>query len=138
MPSPKTMRNAIYEAFLTGWGSATAVLIEDQEGVPPVANDPWVRISVQHNDGEQAALGGEAGNQFFRRFGVVFVQVFVPRGKGTNDLDDYSYTALKVFEGQAVLGAFFRNCRITSLPPDRDSKWAQANVVAEFQYDDIH
>lgn len=136
--SPDAAEAAILTTFLTAWGSTTPVALENQEDSPPADNSYWVRVSVQHNDGEQAALGGEVGNQFFRRFGLIFVQVFGPKGKGKQVLNQHSYTALKVFEGQSISGIRFYNCRITGVPIPSREKWAQQNVVAEFQYDDIH
>jgi len=134
--SPDAAENTILQAFLTAWGSTSLVALENQEDTPPADGSPWVRISVQHNDGEQASLGGDSGNRFFRASGFVFVQVFVLKGTGKKVLNQNSYTALKVFDSN-IGGIWFRNGRVVSVPIPKEEKWAQQNVVVEFLYDDI-
>lgn len=136
--TPKEARNAVYSTFLTQWAGATPVLLENQDDEPPGADEAWVRLTFQHNDGDYAALGGDQTQvQFFRRFGVLIGQVFVPKGGGTSDLDELCYTALKIFD-DSIQGIFFTSPRVLAVPIRADEKWMQRNIIVEFQYDDNH
>lgn len=135
--TPDEAENAMVEEFLTQWGATSLVLLRNQDDDPPEEKVAWVRISVDHNDADQAAIGGEPGNQFFRRYGFIFVQCFVPTGTATQQLNALAYQAQLVFEGKEIEGIWFRNCRIVDVPLV-EKKWAQKNFIGEFIYDDIH
>lgn len=136
--SVKDAANAMVEEFISSWAGQTAVLLENQNETPPGADLPWVRVSVAHDDGRWGAVGGQPGNRLFKRSGRFIVNVFVPKGTATNQLDDLSYDALLVFEGRTLGAISFENSRITAVPISTDWKFAQADVIHNFSYDDIH
>lgn len=135
--SPLEAENAMVNAFLILSSLPDSrIALDNQKFDPPDDDEAWARITIQHNDGEQAALGPPP-NQFFRRFGLVIIQIFVRAGTATEHLNELCYEALKIYEGQDLDGIWFRNGRITYVPP-QEEKWYQRNVIVEFQYDDVH
>ena len=135
--TPKAARNYMQQAFITAWASQTEIALDNQDFDPGDSASPWVRLSIQFNDGEQASIGGGEGNQLFRTYGFVFVQVFTRRGTATDANDTLADTALKIFQGKDINGIWFKNGRINSVPQGKE-KWYQQNVVIEFSFDDIH
>lgn len=135
--SPKEARNAMVQAFIDGSSLPDSLIaLDNQKFDPPEDQTSWARIAIQHNDGEQAALGAPP-NQYFRRFGFVAIQHFVRIDDATNNLDDLCYESLQIFEGQHIQTIWFRNGRIVYVPV-QEEKWYQQNVLVEFIYDDIH
>ena len=130
-------RNAMQKAFIAAWASATPIALDNQNLKLSSSVTKWVRLSIQFNDGEQAAIGGETGNKLFRYYGFVFVQVFTRLGTATDDNDELAEDALKVFEGKEIESIWFRNGRVNTIG-ESEEKWYQQNVVIEFTFDDIH
>ena len=124
-------------AFITAWAAATSIALDNQNLKLSDSVTKWVRLSIQFNDGGQAAIGGESGNKLFRYYGFVFVQVFTRLNSATDDNDDLADDALKIFEGADISGIWFRNGRVNTIG-ESNEKWYQQNVVIEFTYDDIH
>lgn len=134
-------RDDILTLFKTAWDAQAAP-------VPPVAypnvtfdrppdNSPWARVSVKHNTGAQATVGGSPGNRRFRRFGMVVVELFTPTGQGLTASDKYAKVAYDAFEGKSASpgGAFFYNVRVNEV--GEDGAWFHTNVIAEFQWDEV-
>lgn len=128
-------KEAIYQAFVDGWASETAITFDNESFTPPAA-DPWVRVAVRHNASVQDSLG-RPGNRRFMRLGSVFVQVFTPIDQGTLKADQLAKKAREIFEGKTLSGTSisFRDVAVREI--GADGKWYQANVEAEFGYDEI-
>lgn len=137
-------RDAILLHFTTAWNAQTPPIplllyTDKQQDLPP--NDPYARITVQHNIFEQATLGGKvtqgAPGTRFRRFGIVTVQVFTVSGSGQVASDAFVDVALAAFEGQSTGSdkIEFRNARINEI--GQDGPWFQVNIIAEFTYDKV-
>lgn len=128
-------KEAIYKAFADAWGVTTKLTFDNEAFTPP-ANAAWVRLAVRHTASLQESLG-RPGNRRFMRLGSVFVQVFTPIDKGVREADQLTKQAREIFEGKTLTGTSisFRNVTIREIGPD--GKWYQANVEAEFGYDEI-
>lgn len=135
MSNIKEARKAITSTFLNSWGSTTSVALENLPFQQPESS-PWVRFIMQHNFGENAALGTNGlGAGFFRRFGLIFVQVFTVRDTGTNQNDELCQKVLDIFEGKHINDIWFSKCRVKDT--GTDGKFYQQNAIIEFQYDQI-
>jgi len=100
---------------------------------------PWARVTMQHNPevGGQVTLRGDEGTQRYRRYGVVTVSLFDAVGKGLSGLDSYGAVAKSAFEGVRLspTGVVFRSVRFFEV--GESGAWYQANVTAEFEYDEV-
>lgn len=96
---------------------------------------PWFRVTVRHTNGEQTTLQ-EPGSRRFSREGLVTVQIFVPAGaRGLTLADRLGKMATDAFEGRQADGVWFRNVRLNEVGNDEKGAWYQANVIAEFYYE---
>jgi hypothetical protein len=115
------------------WNSKQEIPKIDDANDNPQA---WARITTRHVDSNQSALSGCSGQTPFTRIGLVTVQVFTSLGTGLSIGDSLYKIVLDAFEGKkSPLGVWFRNVRLQEIGESRG--WFQANILAEFQYDEI-
>jgi hypothetical protein len=126
-------REAIYQAFVTGWGSTSAYTFDGEDYNPPVGA-AWVRISVRHFESRQWTLGGIGERKFIRR-GLVFLQFFLPGNKGARDSDALVTAARNIFEG-VHLPSDIRFTSFENREIGRTDGWYQVNAEAYFEYDE--
>jgi len=132
--TPDVTEKTIKSAFGLAWGTTTPIAWDDKDLNAELQSDSWVRFKVQHTTGTIASLGAP-GTRGYRNFGLVFVQVFTPVGRGKTANTILCTTARDVFRGVHLTGdIWFRNTAIVDVGPD--GKWYQQNVTAEFIYDD--
>jgi len=131
-------RDAILTLFKTGWdaqGGSVPVVVYDDDPVPdPNLSSEWIRVMVQHMDGEQATMGS-VGNRKFSRYGQVFMAIHTKVGTGRVRADVLAEVANNIFEGAAtgLDDVWFRNVRIRE--GGKDGIYAITNVIADFEYD---
>lgn len=109
------------------------------QGVPK-ANKPdedklWARVSSQIVTDAQAALANANGNRLYEAGGLLYVQLFCPKGNADMPTDG-------VILAEALQAAYreqsdsseiwYRNQRILELPETADNY--PINVVVEFRY----
>lgn len=127
-------RDEILTLFQTAWdanSNGTPVYYWDVPHEPPKSGD-WARVSVQHQTGGDAAIGG----RFFDRAGIITVQLFTIYGRGLSNADSLSKVCLDAFEGKSTSGGvWFRNARINEI--GLDGKWFNTNVIVEFEYTEV-
>lgn len=145
-------RDQIHAQFRTAWladpnTQAYFVEYEDvaQGDVPEKAAArplPWARFTMRHNPGTggQVAYGiGDQANgaRRYRRFGVITINLFAPKGDGMKILDDeMTPVAMRAFEGKTTSGGVqFLRVRPVEIGPDGD--YFQANVLVDFEYDEV-
>lgn len=142
-------RDQIHTRFRTAWLADTNtqnyfVKYEDvaQGDRPEKAATkpaPWARFTLRHNPGAggQATLSGDTGQRRYRRFGTITINLFAPKGDGLKILDQEMIpVAMQAFEGQTTAGGvIFRNVRPAEVGPDGD--YFQANVLVDFEYDEV-
>jgi len=136
-------RDEIHTLFKTAWdaGAETAgkvVLYADSKTQVPKTDDAddnpdlWAKITIQHNGGSQATLGG---NRCFNRFGVVTVQIFTPLGTGLSLGDNVYKIVVDAYEGKTTPGGvWFRNVAVNEVGPE--GEWYQTNIIADFEYEE--
>lgn len=125
----------IRKFFDTGWASATEVAYPDLEFTVPT-NTTWVRFDVRENDGTQVSMGS-VGNNRFRHFGIITIQVFQPSGQGSVDARDKANKALSVFMGKKTTNDIqFTDVQARQIGNDGKGFY-QVNVLASFYYDEL-
>lgn len=96
----------------------------------------WVRFNCQENDGRQVSMG-DPGNNRFRRFGIVTIQVFEPQGNTGKDARVKAAAARDLFTGaQTTGGVTFYDVYARQIGNDGNGYY-QINVFAPFWYDEI-
>lgn len=131
----------IRKFFDAAWTAAFA-----SPNTPPIAwpdieftipeNKTWVRFNCQENGGQQVGMG-DPGNNRFRRFGIVTIQVFQPRGQGSKDARTKAAAARDLFTGaQTTGGVTFQDVSARQVGDDGHGFY-QVNVFAPFWYDEI-
>ncbi len=124
-------REAIYDRFVTAWGSTTPLTFDSENFAAP--DEPWARLTVRNSGSTQRTLGSP-GNRRFRRVGSVFIQLFDLVDEGLANLDSLSRDARGVFEGVSFDGLDFTNVVIRE--SGADGKWFQFVVEAFFDYEE--
>lgn len=89
MSSDTALRDAILTRFKAQWDTlepAVPVAYDGFAFTPPADGTEWVRVTVMPGQAQQASLSGPTRR--WRTPGVVTVQVFVPKDKGTDRVLD--------------------------------------------------
>jgi hypothetical protein len=134
-------RDSMHTVFWAAW---LAQSLDTDETRPEVAWDnfqftpeevkPFVRFAVKHLVGSQESLGS-VGNRVFRKSGIVFADLFIPKDTGVATLDKWSKTARSAFEGVQSGDVWFRD--VVTLEQDPDGEYLRALTQSDFQYDEI-
>lgn len=102
----------------------------------PKDGKDYVRATFRHAEGEQVALAGDVGNRRFERRGLLTLQAFFVSGQGQLSTDEWGQVMLDSLEGKETPeGIIWRNVAFREFGTDGD--WFRADVVAEFEYDQI-
>lgn len=114
----------------TGYGMAWPNV--PNAALPPQPPEPWARTTVQHTESFAAAIG----RAFFRRQGILTVEVFTPCGTGyLGGAVDLAGLIRDAFEGQVSPGGVrFRDCAIREVGPD--GGFDKTNVDIDFEYEE--
>ena len=125
----------IRKFFSDAWNAETDIAWPDLKFDIP-NNQSWVRFNCQENDGEQVSIGNP-GNNRFRHYGIVTIQVFQPQGQGSIEARQLATDALGVFMGsQTTNGVIFYDVQGRQIGNDGNGFY-QINVAASFYYDEI-
>lgn len=134
-------RDSIHTVFHTAWlaesldiGETRPEIAWDNFQFVPEEVKPFARFVVKHLAGTQETLGG-VGNRVFRKSGIVFVDLFLPKDTGVSSLDKWSKTARSAFEGVQAGGVWFRD--VITLEQDPEEEYIRALTQSDFQYDEI-
>lgn len=131
------LRDAIGGLVLPAWNTATssAPLLFDNLDEDRPEGLTWGRLTIRHTGGERASLGT---NCRFRRFGVAFVQIFVPKNSGMETADAIGEAMVEAFEDAGQIGnVWFRDVALREVGPDTDQAFHQVNVEAAFTFDRV-
>jgi len=109
----------------------------------PDASATWARWRLQYVLANQSSLSDVGGKRRWQRQGMVMVQVFTPLNTGTELLYSAAEIVVGAYEGKRTPGGvWFRNVRISgdsvSDVASEVTNWSQLNVLADFQFDQIH
>lgn len=129
------LRDAIQGLVLPAWNTATnnAVLNYDNIDGPRSQATVWGRLTIRSTGGTRASLGNNAR---FRRFGIAYIQIFVPRDTGMETADAIAEAMVDVFENAGEVGnVWFRDVAMREIGLDKDSAFHQMNVEAPYTFD---
>lgn len=101
----------------------------------PPERDAWARLTVRHGDALQKSAGNPGGN-VFRQPAVLFVQLFAPTNKGTEELRKLGELACNAWRAVRLDNILFQAPSFSLLDPD--GPWARAIVRAPFYRDESH
>lgn len=126
-------QDALLTLIKSTWDSNAggAPLYYDNQDVDrPDSPTLFGRAIVRHVRGTRTTVG----NTMFRRFGTVYVQIFVPQGTGTAEIRQLSdVIAHTIEEAPASLGVRIQDVSVIEL--GSDGVYFQVNVSADFTYD---
>lgn len=114
----------------TANANGAPIYYDNQDADRPDIPQMFGRAIMRHESGTRTTLGINR----FRRFGAVFVQLFVPQGTGTVLIRELSdKIAHNLEESPNSLGIRIRDVDINEL--GSDGTYFQVNVSAAFSYD---
>lgn len=124
-------REAVYDHFVTQWGTRTPYQLEGHvfsEPDPPVE---WARLSVRNLAGGQETLGPVGGREYLRQARAV-LQVFTPADTGFTGSDGHAHFFRSIFEGVPHATLDFLDGRTREGPSD--GKYSQQIAEVDFTY----
>lgn len=131
-------RAAMQSFFHATWADKIPVAWDNTDDMTPSPDEPWVRVSVLH-DGDPGSGQQTIGtNNLFRRTGNLVVNVFVPKGSGTEEMDGYVQDILNIFDEKTTAGP--ESVRFTAGRAREngvDGVWFMSTVVFDFGYDEL-
>lgn len=129
------LRDAIGGFVLPVWNTATssAPLLFDNMDNPRAEGTTWGRLTIRQTSATRASLGN---NCRFRRFGTIYVQIFVSKNTGLETADAIGEALVEAFENAGQIGnVWFRDVSLREVGPDADAAFYQTNVEASFTFD---
>lgn len=139
-------KNEIYAATLTGWNAALPSIVgtnhelryygQKYQNEVPVTKF-WGRVSIQTVMEEQTSL--KNNNKRYSSNGLIIITLFAPTAdsQAANKLDNISEAVRNIFRVCTPQdNVQFARARINdNIAPE--AAWLRANVIAEWQYDQI-
>lgn len=129
---------AMFTAAMQASASGVAIRYQGLElNEPPDPTKPFVRITVNHVDGDQASIAGDGRKRFYTRLGNIIVQCFWPAqaARALSKCGELATIAQMAYQGkQSESCIWFRNCRINEVGKD-ERGFQQINTVCDFTYD---
>jgi hypothetical protein len=126
-------RDAMLAVFKAAWGNRAA-LYSDVPGTPPTTEVVWARVTVLHATGGQGSLTGGLGTVQWDNKGVLWIQVFAPKGDGGKA--GYEAAQLLVNAYRDARGSvWYRNIRMNEM--GTDGAFERFDVKADFEYTDV-
>ena len=129
------LRDAIQDLVLPVWNTATssAPLEYDNLDGDRAEGTTWGRLTIRQSGSTRATLGTKAR---FRRFGIAYIQIFVPRDTGMEVADAIAEALVEAIENAGEVGnVWFRDVAMREIGLDKDSAFHQMNVEAPYTFD---
>lgn len=132
----------------TAWQSSTTAVVGYvpdiywqgvEEPKKPDLTKYWARVSQVGFNDEQSTLRNGDSEQRYTTNGNVYVQIFAPKkdSLGMTNGRELATIARNSFRGTTTDGCvWFKNARIVELDPEES--FYRLNVIAEYEYDEIH
>jgi hypothetical protein len=118
------------KSFWDTHANGAPLYYDNQDVERPSSPTLFGRAIVRHGSGTRTTLGINR----FRRFGTVYVQIFVPQGTGTITIRDLSDDIASCLESvPSSFGVRLQDVDINEL--GSDGTYFQVNVSADFTYD---
>lgn len=125
------MLSTVQELF----GEQYTILYENKGGVIPTAEDSiWMKPFVRHSGSRQTSLADHLGKARYDVWGVLFIQLFFPLGKGLEtpyNVSEELAQLLRKYKSQV----WFRNVKWEEIGPD--GKFYQFKLTAQFEYTQV-
>jgi len=134
----QTVREALYQHFVTCWADRLPVTFEGEVFDPPAT--PWVRLTVRYTNRRQVSLGGP-GLRRFETSGIATIDYFQSPAQPLRlDLaGGHMQAAREVYEGKHIAGTTIR-CG-AAIPRERGviegGRYWSGSVQADFVFDEI-
>jgi|ERR1035437_721134 hypothetical protein len=145
--------NAILRTLKMKWDDDTASLTggvvpqmvyeflePDMKPHPRDGKHPWARVVIRHNDATKATMSNSEGMARYRRFGLVWVQVFVPATSATSWMlaQQLASVAQLAYEGKRASGGNVVFTKAQVVDKAREGAWVCKDMKAWFYWDEIH
>jgi hypothetical protein len=127
------VRNAIMSRYLNQYTGQFTIALDNQIADAP-DDEEWVRLTVNFTDGFQDSLGKEGNRRYLKR-GMIFIQVFFPMNKGTNNSDTLAEDSANLFDGVRINDLWMYNGRVRTI--GSDGEFYQQNAVVDFEYENV-
>ena len=126
-------RLAIESRFHNNWSTAIKVVYDNMK-YTPVADTPYVRLSLENIESRQTSLGN---SRLWRNNGLIFIDIFVPEHTGTKILRGYIDTAAAIFRGVTFSGIV---CRAPYQPSPGQvlNGWYQMSIAIPYFVDGVY
>ena len=96
----------------------------------------WGKALVRHFDGFQPTLTSDTGKRRFRRTGAMTISIYARQDTGRRLLDPAAQAVINALQGKCTTnGVLFREVRLAEV--GQDGVWFAANIIANFEYDQI-
>jgi hypothetical protein len=135
-------RDLMVDVFKVAWDagveSAGVLVIYPDSGTErPKTTVPYVVLTVEHNDGGRATIGGKTSGRRFRRFGIITAQIFTPFGGGLTLSDALTTIVLDAYETADPINDKITYEGIHPQEVGQSGAWHQMNVLVSFSYDEV-
>ena len=94
-------REAIYQAFVSGWGSRTTYQLEGVPFLEPEPDVDWIRVVVRNFTGTTETMG-DVDQKKHRRNASVIMSIFTPADQGMKSGAEHAQFALDIFESRNI------------------------------------
>ena len=127
------VRNYIMEMYLAEYDGQFTIALDNKIATAPPGEE-WVRLTINFEDGFQDSLG-TAGNRKYLKTGTIFVQVFFPINKGTDDSDTLVGNSANLFDGVRIEDLWMFNGRVKTI--GSDGEFYQQNAIIDFEFQNV-
>ncbi|MBW2636055.1 MAG: hypothetical protein JRC86_00770 [Deltaproteobacteria bacterium] len=101
----------------------------------PKTQQTWMRVLIRHRTGAATSLPGVDGSKKFQADGIVFIELMVPTGTGTNEADALAAKFETAFKTRQTLNQDVWYTDVVSQEAGTSDGYFKTNVVAAFHYD---
>lgn len=115
-------------------GPGIFMLYDDVPGAIPTNEITWGRAKVLHTAAGAGSISGASGTTRYQNNGLVWVQLFAPRGDGLVAARAAAQLFVNGFR-TARMAVWFRNVGMNEM--GSDGAFERIDVKANFQYDTI-
>jgi hypothetical protein len=100
----------------------------------PDTQQSWIRVIIRHRAGEATSLPNPAGVKKFQADGLVFVELMVPTGIGTDEADALAAKFETGFKQRSSLNQQVWYTDVISQEVGTSDGYFKTNVIAQFHY----
>lgn len=128
-------RDTIISAFVTGWGTRTAIRIANHPSNDvPDKDDDWVYIDVIASE-EENNEWCSPDKWHVRRGGIIIIGIHVPLGTGDVAIRGHADFAAGIFRGKVLDSTLYVH-GIQSFIQNESEMWYGRNLVMDYTRDE--